>query len=151
MLQGDGTVINSQLHLFLNCQATIEQVEAGSTDRNPDAVVLNAIDPRFDRQMLDMMQELTPGQPIFVASMSRISRNLAELMRGIEILLSRQAIIVTTNYMLRSTDGWIRRDHIVKPETHKSFAGMSDMRGLSGAHAKAVQRLRDQFDPRSPT
>lgn len=48
-----------------------------------------------------------------MASLSRISRNLSKLRRAMEYPLAHGMPILTSNYLLRTTDVWVRRGRFV--------------------------------------
>jgi hypothetical protein len=123
--------------------AATEQVEARPSKRDESAVVLSAIDPRFDAKLMAVLRlaVTNTGQPIFVTALSRFSRNSDKLLRIIEFLLAHQAEILTTNYLLRTRDVWARRGEFVKPDGDDEHAGLENTRGLAGAHRETARRL----------
>jgi hypothetical protein len=120
----------------------IDAPAATSDDR---IAVLNAIDPRFDRHLADMLQAAAyEGVLLWVSALSRISRNLDKLLRALEFLIAHNATVLTTNYMIRSADVWVRRGLFVKPISNDPSACLRDSTGLSGAHKKAYEQLAKQ-------
>jgi hypothetical protein len=79
-------------------------------------IAFSAIDERFDQNLLRQLQDVTTDDRILcVSALSRYSRNSAKLHRILEYLLAHGATILTTNYLIRRTDLWIRRGDLVKP------------------------------------
>lgn len=118
--------------------APAEHVEASISEHNSKNVILSAIDPRFDQRLLDVMRQGTEQVPLYVPALSRVSRNLDKLFRVLEFLLAHHATMLTTNYMLRSQDVWVRRKRFVRPDDDDLLAGLEDTRGLGGAHREVA-------------
>lgn len=52
---------------------------------------------------------------------------------------------MTTNYMLRAEDTWVRRGTLVKPDNAGEHTrGLHNLSGLSGVHGKIVRQLAAQ-------
>jgi hypothetical protein len=66
--------------------------------------------------------------------LSRLSRELTKLAAAVEFLLAGGVSVLTTNYLLRPSDTWTRRE-IVPPVT-TAFEPVDDVRGLTGAHRR---------------
>ena len=79
--------------------------------------------------------------PVFVPTLSRFSRNLGKLMLIIEYLLARGVPILTTNYLLRAGDAWVRRGQLVMPDNAHPVAGLAVMRGLIGVHREIARQV----------
>ena len=123
-----------------------EWVDATQTDTTDQAQasVLSAIDPRFDRYLAEQLSLVVEHQaPFFVPTLSRISRNQDRLLHVLEYLLAHGITIVTTNYMLRQSDVWVRRHPWVQPDSYDSTRGLHDLRGLSGSHRQMVSMLSE--------
>jgi hypothetical protein len=121
---------------------------AGADDR---ISVLNGIDPRFDRRLADMLAAAAfEGTLLWVPALSRISRNLHKLLRALEFLVANNATVLTTNYMLRGGDVWVRRGRFVKPVSNDPIACLHDSTGLSGAHKKAYEQIAKQVRTAGP-
>ena len=119
-----------------------EHADAKPDSQHEGAVIFSAIDPRFDQQLISMLTAAIQHQaPIFVPTLSRFSRNLDKLLRVIELLLARGVTIVTTNYLLRPGEVWVRRHHIVQPDNHDPLDGLRNTTGLSGVHRNVVERI----------
>jgi hypothetical protein len=102
--------------------------------------VFSAIDPRFDQGLVELLGKVAEGDFVLCTSaLSRYSRNSEKLHRILEVLLAHRATILTTNYLIRPTDVWVRRDALVKPDSSKPFAGVLDTRGLAGTHRKELR------------
>ena len=118
--------------------------EAGEVPGTEDgkAVILSGIDPRFDQRMVQLMREGKDGGDVLwpVASLSRISRNLGAFLQAMEYLLSHDVPILTSNYLLRTADVWVRRGRLVAVDRDNPVNAWQDTSGLSGAHrATAVE------------
>lgn len=108
------------------------------------AVVFSGIDPRFDEHMVQLMQDLSDndqGAVWTVASLSRISRNLAKLLKVMEYLLAHDISILTSNYLLRPSDVWVRRGTLVAIDRDNALAAWQDEGGLSGAHRATAEKI----------
>ena len=117
-----------------------EQVEAKPSKNHEHAVLLSAIDPRFDQQLMNVLQQVADGMPlVWVPKLSHFSRNPSKLLRVLEFLLAHKATILTTNYLLRPHDVWVRRGSLVPPNNDVRQV-LGDSRGLSGAHRAMVQQ-----------
>jgi hypothetical protein len=107
--------------------------------------VFSAIDPRFDQYLIDLLRKATGGDFVACASaLSRYSRNSQKLHYILEFLLAHDANILTTNYLIRPTDVWVRRGDLVKPNSSNPIAGIAQTRGLAGAHRKLAQTITGQ-------
>jgi len=119
--------------------------EADEARRTEDrkAVILSGIDPRFDQQMVQLMQEGSDEGGLVwpVASLSRISRNLDKLFQAMEYLLAHGMPILTSNYLLRTADVWVRRGRLVAVDRDNSLAAWQDTSGLSGAHRAVAAEI----------
>ncbi|GAA3781261.1 hypothetical protein GCM10022225_82060 [Plantactinospora mayteni] len=110
------------------------------------ATVFSAIDPRFDRWILDLLQQASDGDFVLCTSaLSRYSRSSAKLHRVLEYLLAHSATILTTNYLIRPKDVWVRRGSLVKPNSEDPYAGLAQTRGLTGAHRKLAESVTAQL------
>jgi hypothetical protein len=78
------------------------------------------------------------------SALSRYSCNSEKLHRILEFLLAHRATILTTNYLIRPTDVWVRRGALVKPDSSRPFAGALDTRGLAGPHRKVAESVAAQ-------
>jgi hypothetical protein len=106
--------------------------------------VLNAIDPRFDRRLVEMLEAAAfDGVVLVLSALSRISRNLDKLFRALEFLIAHHATALTTNYLIRN-GVWVRRGRFVKPVSNDPAACLRDSTGLSGAHKKAYEQVARQ-------
>ncbi|WP_030443379.1 hypothetical protein [Actinoplanes subtropicus] len=102
--------------------------------------VFSAIDPRFDRVLLDLLEQAAAEEVLLCTSaLSRYSRNSEKLHRILEFLLAHDATILTTNYLIGPKDVWGRRGDLVKPDSQRPYAGALDPRGLTGTHRKIAE------------
>jgi hypothetical protein len=132
--------------------APIPDLPAGDelADASPSAsddalTIFSAIDPRFDRSLLDLLSQAAAGDAVlFTSALSRYSRNSEKLHRILEFLLAHEATILTTNYLIRPTDVWVRRGALVKPDSSQPYAGILNTRGLAGTHRKLAENVAAQ-------
>lgn len=68
-----------------------------------------------------------------------------KLHRILEYLLAHNATLLTTNYLIRSSDVWVRRGELVKPDSRRPGVGLTQTRGLAGTHRKLAETLARQF------
>lgn len=125
-----------------------EITTASSATHSHSATVLSAIDPRFDQHLLDLLSKATSADYILCTSaLSRYSRNTEKLHRILEYLLAHNTTVLTTNYLIRPTDVWVRRGDLVKPNSRDPHAGIAQTRGLAGAHRKLAETITAQLRP----
>src|SRR6266545_2316369 len=122
-----------------------EITTASSSTRNESATVFSAIDPRFDQNLLDLLRKATSADFVLCTSaLSRYSRNSEKLHRILEYLLAYNATVLTTNYLIRPTDVWVRRGDLVKPDSRDPYTGIAQTRGLAGTHRKLAETTTAQ-------
>jgi hypothetical protein len=122
-----------------------EITTAAPSTHTHGAMVFSAIDPRFDQNFLDLLVRATGGDFIqYTSALSRYSRNSEKLHRILEFLLAHDATVLTTNYLIRPTDVWIRRGALVKPDSSNPYAGVAQTRGLAGTHRKLAETITAQ-------
>jgi hypothetical protein len=120
-------------------------IDAPGAARDGRISVLSAIDPRFDRRLADLLHAAAfDGVLLVLSALSRISRNLDKLVRALEFLIAHNATVLTTNYMIRNGDVWVRRGQFIKPVSNDPGACLRDSSGLSGAHKKAYEQVAKQ-------
>jgi hypothetical protein len=126
---------------------TDEEVTSTTISTDGSMTVLSAIDRRFDERLLALLRQAATddGMVLYTSALSRYSRNSAKLHRILEFLLAHGATILTTNYLFRPTDVWIRRGPLVKPTSRDPLAGITRMRGLAGTHRKLAEGLTEQY------
>lgn len=121
-----------------------ERVDA-EISSDGQGVVLGGLDLRFDDNLYAQMEAATEGPLVaYVPSLSRFSRDSGKLHRVLEFLLAHEATILTTNYLLRTGDVFIRDGHAVEPSARDYWRGVRDHHGLGGVHRKIVQELARQ-------
>lgn len=122
---------------------TGEEIVDTAPSAGDDAVtIFSAIDPRFDQNLIDLLNRAAAGEIVLVTSaLSRYSRNSEKLHRILEFLLAHDATILTTNYLIRPADVWVRRGALVKPDSRQPYAGVIDTRGLAGTHRKLAEQV----------
>jgi hypothetical protein len=123
-----------------------EIVPARRAERIDGGTLFDSVDPRFDEEFMRQLRTaIDPDgdepKVFFVSALSRFSRNSHKQLRVMELLLAHEVTIVTTNYMLRPHDIWVRRGTLIKPDSHKPFAGLHRLQGLTGAHRHTVRQL----------
>lgn len=122
-----------------------EITTASASMHDPAATVFSAIDPRFDQHILELLSKATREDLVLCTSaLSRYSRNSDKLHRILEYLLAHNATILTTNYLIRPTDVWVRRGNLVKPGSRDPDAGVTHTRGLTGTHRKLAETITAQ-------
>lgn len=86
--------------------------------------------------MVQLMLDGKDGGDVLwpVASLSRISRNLDKLLQAMEYLLAHSMPILTSNYLLRSGDVWVRRGRLAAVDRDNPLTAWQDPSGLSGSH-----------------
>lgn len=143
----DGGRIGYRAPLGPKPQLPTEDERLAESDATPTTgeqfFVLSAIEPKFDPHLISYMQH-AQREPftLYLPTLSRISRNTTKLSRTLEFFLAHGTTILTTNYMLRAEDAWIRRGDLIQPDNAGDFTrGLHDLSGLSGAHRKLVQHL----------
>jgi hypothetical protein len=79
---------------------------------------------------------------LVTSALSRYSRNSEKLHRILEYLLAHSATVLTTNYLIRSSDVWVRRGDLVKPDSKALRRAHPDSRVGRRAHtANLPKRL----------
>jgi hypothetical protein len=122
-----------------------EIVTTTPSAHNPAQTVFSAIDPRFDQHLVNLLIQATSEDLVLCTSaLSRYSRNSEKLHRILEYLLGGKATILTTNYLIRPTDVWVRRGSLVKPDSRDPYTGIDHTRGLAGTHRKIAESLAAQ-------
>lgn len=122
-----------------------ERVEAKKS-ADGRSVVLGALDLRFDDELYAQMEAAIEGPlVVYVPSLSRFSRDSGKLHRVLEFFLAHDATILTTNYLLRSGDVYIRTGMAVEPDSRDYWRGVRDLQGLQGVHRKIVRALARQL------
>jgi hypothetical protein len=112
---------------------------------DPATTVFSAIDPRFDQRLIDLLTQATnDGFVLCTSALSRYSRNSDKLHRILEYLLAHNATILTTNYLIRPTDVWVRRGTLVKPHSRNAYEGIAQTHGLTGTHRKLAETITAQ-------
>lgn len=113
--------------------------------------VMDAMEPGLDQMMFDLMLQVQAGtrKRVFLSALSRVSRNVEKQFRIVEFMLGHGCEILTTNYFLRDGEVWVRRGQLVKPDSDNPTPALIVLKGLSGAHRKAVEETGTQFGVRS--
>jgi len=125
-----------------------EQIDTAPSRQTP-ARVLSGIDPRFDSQLIAQIRAADANRiPLFVLSLSRLSRDTVKLFRTLEMVLARNVAIVTANYLLRSNDVWVRRGQFVAPDNARPYDALATI-GLAGVHRRVVEGIAAQFSAQS--
>jgi hypothetical protein len=125
-----------------------DRVEAEKSTDPGSAVVFSAIDPRFDQDLIEAIRlTAEQGLPFFTTSLSRLSRNSIKLLRVLEYLLAHHVPVLTTNYLLRSDDAWLRRRIFIKPDVDHPERGLRDTTGLNGTHRSLARSVAAALEP----
>jgi hypothetical protein len=102
-----------------------DEVVAAPPADDDGITLFSAIDPRFDQGLVDLLEKAAEGDFLLCTStLSRYSRNSEKLHRILEFLLAHGATVLTTNYLIRPADVWVRRGTLVKPDSSKPYAGV---------------------------
>ncbi|MEW2314643.1 recombinase family protein [Streptomyces bauhiniae] len=111
------------------------------------AVVASGVDPRFDQDLIRMMQQVREGaaEVVPLSALSRLSRNSAKQLRVLEFLLAHQVTVVTTNYLLAPGTVGVRARPLVKPDSYDLRRSFKSLRGLGPAHTRWAKALRKQL------
>lgn len=118
-------------------------IDAKESRSDPNINVLSALDPRLDRTLAEQLRIITAEKAVLaISALSRISRNEHKLFWVMEYVLSHKSTIVTTNYMLRPGEVWVRRGTLIKPNSENPYPGISNVEGLSGAHRQVIRSLK---------
>ncbi|MBN1173177.1 MAG: hypothetical protein JXA67_13470 [Micromonosporaceae bacterium] len=121
-------------------------IDAAHSQSDDTIVVRSGVDERFDAVLVARLRDSADEQGVlFVSALSRLSRHTGKLLRIIEYLLAHDVPILTTNYLLRPRDVWVRRGRFVKPTSAKPLAGLVDERGLAGTHRNLAREIRAQL------
>jgi hypothetical protein len=122
-----------------------EIVPARQSEQHPGSVVQSAVDTALNEQLVNTMRAVIDHKILlYVPSLSRVSRNMDVLLYVIEMLLAHGAPILTTNYLIRTNDVWVRQGQLVPPPmstSAKPTSGVENLTGLSGSHRKVVQNF----------
>lgn len=113
-----------------------------SRRRDDGAIVMDAMDSRFDQHTVDTLRDIVENGSVFLVAptLSRFSREITKLCTIVEYLLGGDVTIVTNNYVLRTKDTWLRRRHLVQTS---SLRLSEDLNGLTGAHRRMYQSALD--------
>ncbi|WP_157367841.1 hypothetical protein [Alloactinosynnema sp. L-07] len=118
-------------------------VDANESRSDPNIKVLSAIDARLDRTLAEQLRVIAAEKAVLaISALSRISRNQNKLLWVMEYVLAHESTIVTTNYMLRPGDVWVRRGALIKPNSENPYPGIFNVDGLAGAHRQVVRNLK---------
>ena len=121
----------------LDVAVTVEQAT-----HDERAVVQSAIDTHLNKKLVESIHKVVDQNiPLFVPTLSRLSRDTETLLYLIEILLSHDVPIVTSNYLLRSEDVWVRKRGLVQPDNYNPSSVLANFDGLSGSHKKIVEAI----------
>jgi hypothetical protein len=138
----------------------VAEVEAPNGDGLENAhvysFVLSGIDTRFATQEIELLSKLVEpgdddGSLCLTPSLSRLARNIGKLMRIIEYLLAHDVPILTANYLMRSSDVWVRRGGLAPADRENMLAAWRDARGLSGAHRATAAKAAKQLEAEEST
>lgn len=120
-----------------------------STTSN-EVVIENALAETFNEYLVNQLREvIESGSVFFVPSLSRISRSSAKMLRVVELLLAHQVPILTTNYLIRSRDIWIRQGGLIAPDIDDIHSSLQNESGLVGTHRKITQGVRASLQQRT--
>lgn len=127
-----------------------EIVSARPAQHVDGATIFDSVDARFDEELMNQLRTVTQDDDpatFFVSALSRFSRNSHKQLRVIELLLAHNTTIVTTNYMLRPQDVWVRRRPLVKPDSFNPIERLRIPQGLGGAHRRVITQWLESTRP----
>lgn len=117
-------------------------ISARRSEQNADIVVQSAIDTDLNEQLVEALHQVVDNEiPLSVPSLSRVSRNLDVLSHIIELLLAHGGQILTTNYLIRTNDVWVRKGRLLPAISNMPWSGLERLDGLSGRHRKVVEEV----------
>jgi hypothetical protein len=92
-----------------------------------DEPVFSAIDPRNDPHLIDQLRQAATDftMVLCTSALSRYSRNSDKLHRTLEYLLAHRATILTSNYLIRPTDVFVRREPLVRPDSTDPYTSIT--------------------------
>jgi hypothetical protein len=99
--------------------------------------------PAFaDEELRALLHRAATGDVVLhVPALSRYARDSARLHAVLEFLLAHRATILTSNYLIRPSDVWVRHGDLVSPDGDDPYEGVRDTRGLTGAHRMMAESL----------
>lgn len=130
-------------------EAAVETVHLESVERQSTrqlTVILNGVDPRFDTQLVRMLELIDTGElgALFAPSFKHLSRNMAKLYQLLDVVLTRGAPVVTPNYYL--TDGLVAARRLLCRPVQESAGFLTycrDLEGVAPVHADALSHFVD--------
>ncbi|MEV0792644.1 hypothetical protein [Kribbella sp. NPDC050459] len=124
-----------------------QHVIAPTKAESEHTTILSAIDPRIDQYLLATLQGVADGTYTlsWVPKVSHYSRAFSKLLWVLEFILSHGANVMTTNYLIRSNDVWVRRRVFVRPTELDPREAYRDLTGLVGAHRQTVEDFLRQL------
>ena len=121
----------------------VDRVPVGDDVYLPAGLACRAVEELV--QELDTTINGEDGSPgiLWVSALSRFSRNSHKQLRVLELLLAHEATTLTTNYMLRPHDVWVRREPLIKPNSHYPLERVTQLRGCLGEHRQVRKQVLD--------
>ena len=99
-------------------------------------------DPVGDPGLAALLRQAATGDAVVrVPALSLYSRDSRRLHGILEYLLAHRASILTTNYLIRPADVWVRRGDLVRPDAADPDVGLRDLHGLTGAHRQVTEAI----------
>jgi hypothetical protein len=132
-------------------EVAVETVHSESVERQSTrqlTVILNGVDPRFDTQLVRVLELIDTGElgALFAPSFKHLSRNMAKLYQLLDVVLTRGAPVVTPNYYL--TDGLVAARRLLCRPVHESAGFLTycrDLEGVAPVHADALSHFVDSM------
>ncbi|AIW40945.1 MULTISPECIES: hypothetical protein [Paenibacillus] len=111
--------------------------------------VQSGIDPKIDNQLQQLLNfVISGGQPFFYCDCFKmISRNPDKLFKVIDIVLSSNAPVVTTNYYI--SNGYVaKRSKLLRPahDTDEILIKLKDTSGLRKSHLEILKIMKTSMD-----
>ncbi|MDR7276318.1 hypothetical protein [Catenuloplanes atrovinosus] len=116
--------------------------EGGRRELRLPAAPVPALPPIPDQALLARLRRAAAGEAVLhVPALSGCARDSRRLHGILEYLLAHHATVLTTNYLIRPTDVWVRRGDLVSPDGADPYLGVRDTRGLTGAHRSLAESV----------
>lgn len=123
----------------------VPQVTAAATVRQ-DGVHIRSALSGLDDTLVSMMRRTEAGElnVWFTVSLSRYSRDASTIALLLDFALSRGRDVLTTNLLIRPGEVFVRKQPLLTADVDRPLAGLRDVRGLAGLHAKYARTLAAQ-------
>lgn len=127
----------------------VPAVEAEQVRRTEGgAWVQSAVSHGWTQGLLDMLVRTDSGEigAWTVSSLSRLTRSSSRLSWLLAFALSRGVPVMTSNFLLRPGEAFVRMGPLRVPEPTRPTLHLRDGAGLAGVHRKLARELADQLE-----